>query len=128
MIEHARHQRFEEAGWLRDRHRGLARAIEHRRRWNALAGAGRVVIERSNGETAVIDQGRYVAGWNTGAQHPLLPPPEFADMPPVPPTVAVAAEADLIWKWLDHDDARIVDATHGLTYPAKPVDRLRAAG
>ena len=128
MVEHARHQRFEEAGWLRDRHRALARAIEQRRRWNALAAAGRLVVERSNGDTAVVDQGRYVAGWNTGAQHALLPPPELVDLPPVPPTVAVGAEADLIWKWIDADDARIVETTFGLTYPAKPVDDLRAVG
>lgn len=128
MIEHARQQRFEEAGWLRDRHRALARAIERHRRWNALGGAGRVVVERSNGETAVIDQGRYVAGWNTGAQHPLLPPPELVELQRVPPSVAIAAEADLIWKWITAEDARIIDATNGLTYPAKAVDELRAVG
>ncbi len=127
MVEHARQQRFEEAGWLRDRHRALARAIERRLRWNALAAAGRVVVERSNGDTAVIDQGRYVEGWNTGAQHPLLPPPELADLPPVPPSVAVAAEAELIWKWISEPDCRIVDTTAGLTLPAKRVDALQAA-
>jgi DNA polymerase III subunit epsilon len=128
MLEHARHQRFEEAGWIRDRHRALARAIEARRRWQAMSVAGRLIIERGNGETAVIDQGRYVAGWATGAQHPFLPEPVLAPFSPVPPTPAVAAEAELIWKWISRPDARIVEATQGLVFPARPVPDLRRTG
>lgn len=128
MIDHARHQRFEEAGWLRDRHRALARAIERRRRWQALARAGRLIVERAGGETAVVDQGRYVAGWATGAQHPFLPEPVLIDLPPVPPTAAAAAEADLIWKWISQPDARIVEATSGLGMPAWPVIDLGRTG
>ncbi|MGF1667406.1 MAG: DEDD exonuclease domain-containing protein [Acidimicrobiia bacterium] len=128
MRDHARQQRFEEAGWLRDRHRALARAIERRRRWQALTAAGRLIVERSGGETAVIDQGRYVAGWATGAQHPFLPEPQFEDHGAVPPSSAVAAEADIIWKWISQPDARIIDATGGLGLPAKPVTELARTG
>jgi DNA polymerase-3 subunit epsilon len=126
MLDHARNQRFEEAGWIRDRHRALARAIERRRRWMALASAGRVIVERSDGETAVIDEGRYVAGWSAGGQPPLIVP--FVPQPTtsVPPTAAVAAEADLVWKWITATDARIIEASAPLSLPASPIRELRA--
>ncbi|MDH4116651.1 MAG: DEDD exonuclease domain-containing protein [Acidimicrobiia bacterium] len=127
MIDHARAERFEEASWIRDRHRALARAIERRRQWQAMVRAGRIVVERHDGETAVIDQGRYVAGWRRGEQPPIIPVPVFGDCADVPPSAVAAAEADLIWKWMNRGDSRILDATGGLELPSRPVAELRPA-
>jgi DNA polymerase-3 subunit epsilon len=124
MLGHARLERFEEAGWCRDRHQALARAIERRRRWAALSSAGRVVVERVDGETAVIDDGRLVAAWRRGEPIPFLPPFSPTTPAPVPPTVAAAAELDLIWRWIFEIPAVLLEASDGVSLPAAPVREL----
>lgn len=97
----AQTQRYEEAAWVRDRYQALARALERRRRWHLLVDAGRLEASGPQGEHAVIDHGRFVASWPVGSMRPLLPvetvPEPFKE---VPPTVAVADEIELVWKWV----------------------------
>jgi DNA polymerase-3 subunit epsilon len=126
MLDHALHQRFEEAGWLRDRHRALATSIERRQAWQALAEAGR--LELSDGtESVAINAGRLVAAWRTTEPVPLLPLGEADNPGPVPPTVGVAEEAHLIWKWLCRPDTRIVEADGPIALPASGIPQLAGA-
>jgi DNA polymerase III subunit epsilon len=123
----AHRRRFEEAGWMRDRHRALGRALERRRRWLALVAAGRIEAESSRGDRAVVEGGRLLAAWRTGAPAPLLPPPGPVDEAPAPPGADIAEEADLVWSWLTGGDVRLVDLGGPITWPARPVRTLRAA-
>jgi DNA polymerase-3 subunit epsilon len=127
MLEHAIHQRFEEAGWLRDRHRALATAIERRQAWQALVAAGR--LELSDGRESVsINSGRLVAAWRTSDSTPLLPLFGEADESgSVPPTVGAAEEAHLIWKWLCRSHTRIVEADGPIALPASGIPQLAGA-
>ena len=87
----AREGRFEEAGWVRDRHHALARALERRRAWQALAGGGLVCAEHPDGGGALIDHGRLAASWEAGGRPPLLPLPDGPapnPLPRCPPTRA----------------------------------------
>ncbi len=97
--------RFEEAGWLRDRHRALARALRQRRNWELLLSAKQVVARRGT-ETAVFDGGYFLASWQ-GAEPPLLPPPSDPELMSTPPDALVAEEVDLVWRFLA-DPATIV--------------------
>ncbi|HSJ28329.1 MAG TPA: DEDD exonuclease domain-containing protein [Acidimicrobiia bacterium] len=115
-------QRYEEAAWVRDRHRALARALEKRRTWRALTAAGRIEAHR-DGERAVIDRGRLVAAWN-GADVPLLAPPLAESAEPVAPSILAQEEADLAWSWLGSDGTMLDDVTGSLTSPAGRVARL----
>lgn len=125
MNEHSAAQRFEEAGWLRDRHRSLARAIIRRHAWRALAGAGVMMLEDDNGDGAMIEQGRLVSAWSA-VQRPLVPAPAEPAAPPpeVPPSVADAEEAHLVWQWLQRPGMRLIDASGSLALPARPVVEL----
>ncbi len=131
MVAHARGQRYEEAGWVRDRYRALARAIERRRAWRVLQEAGLLWAETLSGDGALVEQGRFVAAWSGNEQPPLLAPVDLDPEPPqTPPTVAAAEEAQLIWKWLDSYDPRIIDSSGPLSLPVRRVpslDRLDAA-
>ena len=133
MAAHASEQRFEEAGWLRDRYQALARAIERRRAWTALQQAGTLWAENPDGEGALIEQGRLVAAWQAGGQAPLLEPsPVVDDRAPAqtPWSVAEADEAQLVWRWLLRPGVRVIDSTGPLALPRHPVpelDRLDAA-
>jgi DNA polymerase-3 subunit epsilon len=130
MRELAASRRFEEAAWARDRHRALASALERRRRWQALVAAGRLVLEAADGEHVLVDRGRFVASWGAGPQ-PLLPEPATASAPsptPIPPTLAAAEEAHLIWKWMTDRPVRVIEASGPLALPAAPVLELRPAG
>lgn len=101
-------QRFEEAAWMRDRHQALAKALERRNQWRDLVAAGRIEAIGAGGEQVVIDGGRLVAAWSQGDPTPLIPV-YIADPPtPVPPTVGVAAETALIWRFLNHQETIIV--------------------
>jgi DNA polymerase-3 subunit epsilon len=122
MIEHSAAQRFEEAGWLRDRHRSLARSITRRRAWRAMNEAGVMMVETAEGEGAMIEQGRLVTAWSS-LQRPLVPAPSLPDSPPpeVPPSVADAEEAHLVWQWLQQPGARLLDASGPLSLPARAV-------
>ena len=125
MIEHSAAQRFEEAGWLRDRHRSLARALNRRHAWQALVDAGVMTVEHEAGDGAMIEQGRLLAAWSN-AQQPLVPAPAIPDAPPpeVPPSVADAEEAHLVWQWLQQPGMRLVDASGALALPARQVMKL----
>ena len=126
MREHAVGRRFEEAGWLRDRYRALATALDRRRSWQALCRAG--WIEADDGtESVVIDSGRFVAAWPSSGPRPLLPPPSTDPGSRTPPSVAVAEEAALIWSWLCRRQTRIVSADGAIELPVPGIPELTGA-
>lgn len=124
IAEHARAARFEEAAWVRDRHRALARALERRRAWSALQQAGTVHASGPGGG-ALIERGRLVAAWPDGDRPPLLPatrtesPTEEAAR-----SVIDADEAHLVWRWLMSDGVALDDADGPLGLPVHPVEAL----
>lgn len=119
--------RYEEAAWARDRHAALAAALDARRRWRSLVGAGRIEAVGADGEHVLIEAGRFVASWRTDGTRPLLPVGTRSDPPPVPPSTGVAAETRLIWSWLDRPGVRLVEAERALELPACRIEPLRAA-
>jgi DNA polymerase-3 subunit epsilon len=124
----ASEQRFEEAAWVRDRHQALAKAIERRSRWQTLCRSGRVEVVAPDGESALIDRGRLVGSWSAHQPRPLLPL-SWTEGPDseVPPTVAVAAEVDLLWKWLSRPGTAVVGGA--INPPTAGMPRLeRLAG
>ncbi|MEE8330786.1 MAG: DEDD exonuclease domain-containing protein [Acidimicrobiia bacterium] len=125
MAEHARAGRFEEAGWMRDRYRALARSLRRNRSWRALAGAGVVRAESHDGDGALIDHGRLAVAWNDKTP-PLLAALDNADIesPPIPPSVAEAEEADLVWKWLCGGDVELIETTSPLSMPVTAIPVL----
>ncbi|MBT8202430.1 MAG: GIY-YIG nuclease family protein, partial [Acidimicrobiia bacterium] len=131
MAAHARERRYEEASWVRDRYRALARAIRNRRAWAVLHQAGTLWVEAPDGDGALIERGRLVAAWSGSEQPPLLAPAHLIDpAPQTPPDAASAEEAGLIWRWLERTGARIVDSSGPLSLPVHQVieiDRLDAA-
>jgi DNA polymerase-3 subunit epsilon len=131
MAAHARDRRYEEAGWVRDRYRSLARAIDRRRAWQVLQQAGMLWAEAPSGDGALIERGRLIAAWGGGEQPPLLAPAHLDQpAPQTPPTVADAEEAHLLWRWLETTGARIIDSSAPFSLPAHPVpplERLDAA-
>jgi DNA polymerase III subunit epsilon len=127
MLEHASARRFEEAAWARDRYRALARAIERRRAFGALSGAGLVELESVDGDRALIDSGRLVAAWGAGGSPPLLPSSSSAPTSTMPVSVEAAEEAHLIWRWMTNGRVMLVDSTNPMVYPASPIPDLVAA-
>jgi DNA polymerase-3 subunit epsilon len=133
-------QRYEEAGWARDRYHALAQAIERRRAWMSLVEAGRIHAEAIDAMVC-IDRGRFVAAWRHGTQPPLLPAGTgrvFADMltagghapadeARVPPDAATAEEAALLWAWMTSGDARLIESERPLRTPAGAVPELAMA-
>ena len=125
MVNHARNERFEDAATLRDRHRALGRSLERRRAWQALQGAGMLWAEDDNGDSVLVDNGRLASTWRAPGSPPLMRIAGHDTTPDaVPPSVAVAEEAHLLWRWLERPGVRIVDATHPLALPAIPVPHL----
>jgi DNA polymerase-3 subunit epsilon len=128
----AAEQRFEEAAQMRDRHRALARALERQRAWRSLSEAGRIELESLAGDRIVVEQGLLTAAFGHDQPPSLLdrvfvpndplPPPS-----PVPPSVAIAEEAHLIWRWMTSGDVKVLDSTGPLTLPSSPIPHLRAA-
>ena len=121
-------QRYEEAGWARDRHDALARAIDTSRTWVALGGLGVCEMEGEDGSHVVVDHGRLVCTWRAGSSPPLRPAPDLGDEPDndVPDSVETAEEARLIWNWMKSTPMRLIDATGTLALPVRPVVRLAA--
>jgi DNA polymerase III subunit epsilon len=119
-------QRYEEAGWVRDRHDALARAIDTSRTWVALGGLGVCEMEGEDGSHVVVDHGRLVCTWRAGASPPLRPGPDVGNEEEnsVPDSVETAEEARLIWNWMRSTPMRLIDATGTLALPARPVVRL----
>jgi DNA polymerase III subunit epsilon len=124
MQHHAGEQRFEEAGWLRDRHRALARSLERRRAWRSMVQAGTVWAQGADGSGAAVDRGRLVAAWN--GDQPLIATPSATDTPPpeVPLGVGEAEEAHLVWKWLEAPGTRLLDVSGLLALPASPIGAI----
>jgi len=122
----ARDGRFEEAGWVRDRHHALARALERRRAWQALARGGLICVEHPEGGGALIEHGRLAASWESGGRPPLLPLPDAVpgNPPEVPSDPGDAEEADILWRWLSKPGIRLLEASGPLALPTRPVARL----
>jgi len=118
--------RFEEAAWVRDRHRALATAMERRRMWTALQAAGTVHAVSTDGSGgALIEQGRLVTAWGDGRHPPLMPIAAApADDTPLPLDLSDAEEARLLWRWLTSGRVRLVAATGPVAEPRLPVRRL----
>ncbi len=122
-------QRFEEAGWLRDRYRALARAIDRRRAWQTLTEARLLRVESPSSGGALIDHGRLVVSWETGSRPPLLPQvPHQERATSVAPSAEADEEAALIWRWIRDNHAAVVEATGVLALPVGAVPELKLAG
>ncbi len=130
MGQLAAEQRYEEAGWARDRHDALARALEKRRSWASLFRLGLCEMESDDGGHYLLDHGRLVSSWATGFSPPLRPAPDLTatESSPVPESVEAAEEADLIWKWVTTSRIRLIEATGSLSLPSRPVVRLARSG
>ncbi|MBU1494914.1 MAG: DEDD exonuclease domain-containing protein [Actinobacteria bacterium] len=122
----AREERFEEAAWLRDRHRALARALERRRAWSVLQQAGTIHAAAEDGSgAALIERGRLVTAWADGHHPPLMTiAPPSADLPQLPADLADAEEAHLVWRWLTSGNVRLVEAGGVVAEPRLPVRSL----
>jgi DNA polymerase-3 subunit epsilon len=125
MTDLARARRYEEAAWMRDRHLSLGRALRRRWEWRTLVEAGWLELGQADGSNVVIDHGRLVETLPPGAL------PRTAGMPgpvqeptDVPPTVAVAEETAVIWRWLETTPLRLGEASAPLAYPSRDVPRL----
>lgn len=121
----AQDQRFEEAGWARDRHDALADALRRRWEWRALQQAGRLEIESSDGRITVIDHGRLAMTLDVAEPQlaPIEPAPSDVTME-VPPSVEVATEAGILWSWLASNTLRVVESGGPLSFPIASVQRL----
>jgi DNA polymerase-3 subunit epsilon len=125
--EYAKTARFEEAADVRDRHRSLASALANRRNWGVLCQAGLLWAEDSDGDSLLAEDGRLIAAWDRDEQPPLeAATSSRGTSHHVPPTVAAAEEARLIWKWLDRPGVRIIESTNPLATSRHPVPRLES--
>jgi DNA polymerase-3 subunit epsilon len=125
--EYARTARFEEAADVRDRHRSLASALASRRNWGVLRQAGLLWAEDSDGDSLLAEDGRLIAAWGRDEQPPLeTATSSRGTSHHVPPTVAAAEEARLIWKWLDRPGVRIIESTNPLATSRHPVPNLES--
>jgi DNA polymerase-3 subunit epsilon len=126
MEQYAAEQRFEEAGWARDRHNALARSLLRRQQWFALESAGLFEAVSAAGEHVLVDHGVLVATWRDG-KRPLLGDPGVNSLirRQVAPSVEAAEEAGLIWSWLEGSSIRLVSAQGGLALPVAPVTVLK---
>ncbi len=124
MTRLAQDQRYEEAGWARDRHDALVRALETRWDWASLAGAGWVELEQPDGTIVVIDQARLVETRPPGATLAFRPPSIVPPVTEVAPSVEAAEEAAILWRWLRSQPIRLLDCTGDFAYPAHRIARL----
>ncbi len=125
MRDHARGRRFEEAAALRDRHRALSVALERRRAWQALQRSGSLWAVDGAGDNLALEAGRLTATWPDGSPPPIrglhAGEPVVSQ---VPDSVALAEEADLLWRWLNRDGVGIVDIEEPLELPAQHLGRI----
>ena len=129
MLRVALDQRFEEAAELRDRHRALTLTLTDRQRWRALEDAGVIWAERASGEGALIDHGRFVAAWGSDGAAPLTPTSMGHRGSDTPPSIALAKEARIVWRWLEGPDITIIDTTRPFSHPLRRPQQLeRLAG
>lgn len=123
MSDLASLQRYEEAAWTRDRYRALARALQRRREWQTMNAAGRVWVESSDGDGALIEQGRLSSAWSVSSGLTLT----AADVSPndewpqTPPSVQAAEEAHLIWRWFATAGVHLLDASGPIALPVHPI-------
>ncbi|HUO45466.1 MAG TPA: DEDD exonuclease domain-containing protein [Acidimicrobiia bacterium] len=123
----AAEQRFEEAAAVRDRHSALARALERRLAWQALSRAGRLELESLDGDRVLVENGILAAVWAGEQSPPLMNASPLPSPSPIPPSVAIAEEAHLLWKWMGSGQVVVRDCTNPLALPATPPRQLRAA-
>ena len=123
MTDLASNERFEEAGWVRDRHRALTRALELRATWQMLQQAGSIRAVGTDGGAA-IDQGKLVVAWPDGPAPPLLPPPTLPAFDEVAMDLGDAEEAWLVWKWLNLPETQVVSSEGPLDLTTKMVPRV----
>ncbi len=129
MTRLALQQRFEEAGWLRDRYRALARSLERRRAWQTMNRAGLLWAETAAGDGALVERGRLTIAWS-GGNRPSFYSSDIDlndSWPSVPPTVQDAEEAHLIWQWLIRSEAMLLESSQPLHMPAVRIPELRLA-
>jgi DNA polymerase-3 subunit epsilon len=122
--EHASGRRFEEAATVRDRHAALTTALDRRRSWLALQETGTLWAADDAGDNVLVEAGRLGATW-PGDAAPIRG--LFSTEPAtsqVPASVAVAEEAQLLWRWLNRPGVVIVDAERPLAVPCAPLERL----
>jgi DNA polymerase-3 subunit epsilon len=119
--------RFEQAALLRDRHTALARALERRLAWRALAASGRLELESRDGDRVLVENGVVAAVWKGSQPPPLLASGPLPPPPPIPPSVAVAEEAHVLWRWMGSGEAVVRDCTHPLALPVVPSRPLQVA-
>lgn len=117
--------RFEEAGWVRDRHDALARTLLQRRQWQALQRFGAFEADNRNGDRILVDHGFLVSSWNQLGSPPLRPT-ESVDHAwnDVAPSVLASEEANLLWKWVDSGMVSIIESTGFLALPATRLQPL----
>ena len=129
MSDLAVQQRFEEAGWMRDRYRALARSLDRRRAWQTLNQAGILWAETPGGDGAVIERGRLIVAWSDGNRPAFYPTEADLDdsWPAVPPAVQDAEEAHLLWQWLTRSGAVLLDSSQPLHMPAIRIPELQLA-
>ena len=124
MGRHAKGRRFEEAAALRDRHRALSAALQKRRAWQSLQRSGSLWAVDGAGDNLTLDSGRLVAAWPSHHPAPMRGLDATGTLTQVPESVAVAEEADLLWKWLDRPDVSIVDIDVPLELPIRALGRI----
>jgi hypothetical protein len=99
--------------------------LANRRNWGVLRQAGLLWAEDSQGDSILVEDGRLVAAWGPGEQPPLEAAQSAGSaLDHVPPTVAAAEEARLIWKWLDRPGVCIIESTNPLMTSRHPVPNL----
>lgn len=126
MTRLAREQRYEEAGWARDRHDALVRALRLRWEWQALTSAGWLELEQGDGTVVVVDHAVLVGTRPPGTSPGLHPNPgESVELPPIAPSVESAEEAQLIWRWIEKSQARVIECTGTFAYPLHRLERVQ---
>jgi hypothetical protein len=90
----------------------------------SLAGAGWIELEQADGTTATIDHGRLVETRPPGALPRLRPDAGFVTIGPVAPSVELAEEAAIIWRWLKSQPLKMIECTGTFVYPTPRIERL----